>query len=161
MWRFLAVMFRAVLTVLLVLPMLVSPGMCVCQFVPCGRVRCESPRTTLASIDRSLSSRASCRCAKPCNRAERGSRSHGAVAKQLADLRPAPVPIDHIPGCPASVESTVRKVSLPADAIPTVDLQAVAWVFTPVRTSRQRYSDRLARFPADAPLFVSHCSLLI
>ncbi len=155
-------MFRTVLTVLLALPMLMSPGMCVCQFVPCGRVRCESPRTTSVSNDQSPASRASCRCAKQCKRAKWDSRSHEVPAKRLADLRPAPVPLDHVPGCPASVESAVRKVSLPADTIPTVDLPAVAWAYTPVCAFRQRYSDhRLARFPTDAPLFVSHCSLLI
>lgn len=155
-------MFRAVLTVLLALPMLVPPGMCVCQFVPCGHVRAGTTVSAPTQVDVPVASGRCCRCASKSTRNERVEPTQLAGTRHVEPRVPTPGPADHMPGCPASVEAAVRNVSHVADPVPSLGLPSVAWLSRPAApVDSQRLNDRWIVINQATPLFLAHRALLI
>lgn len=154
-------MFRAVITFLVAVPMLMPPGMCICQFAPTGTTTAGT-RTVAArtpAVGHSSSAGRNCRCDSCREQAPAPGGQESVPAGSPAH----PEPGQHAPGCPALLGDTPTKMAAPAltlhldaDPLPT-------FVSAVVETSRARGRDRDAVGHADSspPLFLSHCSLLI
>jgi hypothetical protein len=92
---------RKILTLLLVLPLLQSPGFCLC------RLFASAPELEQAADEAALDgSRCSPSC--PCCR-ERAARE--AATKEPANNLPVPEP-QHSPGCPASSDYAINKAPI-------------------------------------------------
>lgn len=158
-------MLRALVLLLMLPPMLLPPGMCVCQFVPVGTV----PAPLSASRDRELSAshdanpRADCTCASCRSRAGAAPSEGGDNAPTPRDDGPSrPEPGKHWPGCPAAADATPFNMVVPTVTV-QADLAAATGFFTPVEVAVVP-PVRATPVPAPAyspPLFISHCTLLI
>jgi hypothetical protein len=154
-------MFRAVVTVLVAVPMLMPPGMCLCQFAPAG---------TTAAGTRSAAARTSVPGHSPgdgrdcrCDSCRGQALTLGGQESAPAGPPTHPEPGKHAPGCPASLGDTPTKMASPALALHLDANPAPGFVSAVVETRRARGRDRDAASHADSspPLFLSHCSLLI
>lgn len=160
-------MLRTVASFLALLPMLMPPGMCICQFVPIENV---SATPLAASPDRrgsvphATDPRPDCNC-NSCRHARAATvapeRGDGQPAWPPGGAPSAPGSGKHWPGCLAAMgdvplATTVVPVAVQADVAATSFLTPVAAaVVSP---------DRVAPAPpptASLPLFISHCALLI
>ena len=92
------VVLRHLLALVVGLPMLMPPGMCACQFVPCRDASTEYQET---SSDTVAVAAERCKCSTHRNAVELTS-SDEPVAKSS----PSHVPHDHAPGCPAKLGAT-------------------------------------------------------
>ncbi len=158
-------MVRTVVTILVAVPLLMPPGMCLCQFAPAGHVFA----TTWAEATRqehaahTPGSRPDCRCDSCRERAVGPDLPAGSQGRPSPDGPPPSGPGKHPPGCPAALGDMPTKVSAPAVTIP-FDANPgpcfdslVAGPTAPVRGAREGVSAQAA----SPPLFISHCSLLI
>jgi hypothetical protein len=145
---------RALLFLLAALPTLLPPGVCACRFAPDHRADAGTASTdTLSAVSTNH-----CEC---CPQIPAGASQQ--VASESAPDAPEPCsPCDqHAPGCPAVVAATPALPAAPA-AAPDVGLvpatRVVALVALADSISRSGIPPARA---SSAPLFVSHCSLLI
>lgn len=154
-------MFRAVITFLIAVPMLMPPGMCICQFAPtetpAAGTRAVAARTP--AVGHSSNAGRNCRC---------DSCREQAPAPDGQEPTPAgspthPGPGKHAPGCPALLGDTPTKMASPALALHLDANPVPGFVSAVVEPNRARGRDRDAAGHADSspPLFLSHCSLLI
>ena len=147
-------MFRSVLTILVALPMLVPPGMCVCQFAPVGS---ESAGTSFQLEVRHTAGRSDCHC-ESCR--VRVADDRGREAKP-SDAPVAPGHGDHAPHCPAALGDLPTKMAVPAFAIHLdADVGFVSAVVEPI-VIRARVRDSVHLVMTSPPLFISHCALVI
>ncbi len=161
-------MFRALVLLLMLPPMLMPPGMCICQFVPIGKVP-VAPVSALpdrqSSVGHASNPRPDCTC-DSC----RHSRTASAVPEGGNDqpTQPptggpsGPGPGKHWPGCPAAVGDVPLNAAVP-HVKTQADLVATTNFFTPI-TETLVSRDRTQPVPSPTsspPLFISHCTLLI
>lgn len=153
-------MLRAVLTVLIAVPMLMPPGMCLCQFASAASA-C-SPSAPLhdaghpASVD--------CCCDSCRERAGAISAVSQEEEKPRPSDRPAsPHPGKHAPGCPAALGDIPNKMATAAVTLHLDASPAVGFVSAVVSATAPRSHDRDIETVAiiALPLFISHCALLI
>jgi len=120
---------RVVLALLIGLPLLMPPGVCLCQFVPCH----AAPTPAAPACDASAEdpprpgSRCRCRAVHPSEQAP--------PQDQPTPATPRPTPPDHQPDCPGFAVPTLAQPPVPADPAPLLlDLSwesavlFVAWV---------------------------------
>jgi len=156
-------MIRTLVFLLVALPMLVPPGMCICQFDLTGR--CSPAAVRVASAPEQASSghertpRSSC-C---CRHRKGGAAEHLDRAGGLASEGGPGIPAgrEHAPGCPAArsldyfkVERNINSVAPPADLAGFFALPAI-----PARQALLISSPAQAR-PA-LPVYLTLCTLLI
>jgi len=147
-------MFRLVLTLLIALPMLVPPGMCICQFAPVGSA---SAGTSYQLEVRHAAGRSDCRC-ESCS--GRVADDHGRKVKP-SDSPVVPKHDDHAPHCPAALGDLPTKMAVPALVI-HLDTD-VGFVSAVVERNVFRAQDRdiVSHVSTSPPLFISHCTLVI
>jgi hypothetical protein len=163
---------RALVLLLVAPALLMPPGMCICQFVPCGGI--AEPASALPSsgslrADARFTETTACTCGSRHARSSAEKTPSGAACSShdcgsgsSDNKNPCPLPGKQWPGCPAAVGSAVTKLSPPASALflafdfSSVYVGLVTESVTPV--SRVCLTSVL---PAATPLFVSHCALLI
>lgn len=158
-------MLRALVLLLMLPPMLMPPGMCICQFVPVGTASNPLPASSSRELSAShdASPRADCTCAS-C-RSQTGSALPTGSDNQptQSDDGPSrPGPGKHWPGCPAAADAAPFNMVVPAVTV-QADLVAAAGFFTPVEVAVVS-PVRPTPVPSPAhspPLFISHCTLLI
>ncbi len=152
-------MARVLVLLLILPPLLMPPGMCICQFTPVANA---SPVSTIPAERRSAAShtqspKKDCAC-DSC-------RSRGAVAghdNELPPREPVRGPTEHWPGCPAAADSLPLSLVLP-----TLTLEADFTFASEFVTATGEVANPVARIlplppqTASPPLFISHCSLLI
>lgn len=157
-------MLRSLLALLASLPLLMPPGMCLCQFVPvaaAGSISLfQSGKTAEA---RESAKPASCRCKHHCTQdADMPSKAEEGTAPVSHDDTPDSCPREHLPGCPA-LTPMVNRVGLPGFSIQT-------WFILPTATVA---AAALLQIPDPAPvpalhavalapdLHLTHCSFVI
>lgn len=154
-------MFRAVVTFLVAVPMLMPPGMCLCQFASVGMAT-TGTRTLAArtpAVGHSSYAGRNCRCDSCRAQAPAPGGHESAPAGSPAH----PEPVKHPPGCPASLGDTPTKMAAPALTLHLDADPVPGFVSAVAEPSRVRGRDRDAAGYADSspPPFLSHCSLLI
>jgi hypothetical protein len=157
--------FRALLAILVGLPMLMPPGMCLCEYLPCP----DESSTTVdsVSVDENASAGQSthCRCGhrRHClSAAEQAPR----VVKRSAGIgvrsAPVPHPDKHHPGCPA----TIGPISVHASPRNTPVLMPIPMIapevaFSSVIASNFTVPVQDTSSPPSNPHYIAYCSLLI
>lgn len=155
-------MFRALVLLLILPPLLIPPGMCICQFVPIGKASAAPTPSPHASVGQAAGPRSDCTC-DSCRR------SRTAAVPERGDDRPTPppggpvpVPGKHWPGCPAvGGLAPLSTVVLPAPV--QADLVLAPDFYTPIAESDIPLDRTAPASPpfSSPPLFISHCALLI
>lgn len=157
-------MFRSLVTLLVALPMLMPPGMCICQFAPTGKVSAAPPSWAgQRPVGHTSNSRAECRC-NSCREQVAAAGLPTDGEDRPASPNEAPVgPGQHAPGCPAAHGDVPTKmaastaVTIPFDAHPQCFFSLVAEPAARVGRGREGVS----RPAVSPPFFISHCTLLI
>lgn len=160
-------MLRALVALLLAIPQLMPPGMCICQFVPTSEqpaapTQLPSPgRVTAGHVaDRGQK----CSCESCRNQASSVDRTDAGEAQgtKRADRDPAkPGPVKHPPGCPAALGAMPTKMLVSAVTV-QVDSDAVCYMLTVESAlAVARATAWVSPQTGDPPLFISHCTLLI
>lgn len=162
-------MFRVLLTSLVGLPMLMPPGMCLCQFLPCGRASAAGSGQTSAgeaAASPGVESAPSCGCRNQRGNSEQAKQEPGKPGGwenlPAGDSCPVPLPGGHAPGCPAACSSAAEKVALPGFQIQI--LAAPALSFVGIAAVNDKANVPAYGLPAHVhspPLFLAHCTLLI
>lgn len=147
---------RTLLLLLVVPALLMPPGMCVCQFVPCG----EDVRSGSGACGVGPSEATEVCCT--CSHADRDDPTANAPCScPLGGGKPHPSPGKPWPDCPVVTGEAPDKFTTPAPVLLALDPAAVVlWdVETPAAPAgrTQQVSPRLA----SPPLFISQCSLVI
>ena len=159
---------RTLLLLLVAPTLLMPPGMCICQFVPCGGEMGTGRGDLSASLRPSTQTATSATCT--CEKRRSGGQDQRSSGVSTCDdcgsrtggEKPCPCPGKHWPGCPAVTGEDQAKLAPPSSAVLFSLHLACDFVervqdpaapvcrldFTPVR-------------PVSSPLFISHCSLLI
>jgi hypothetical protein len=154
-------MLRAVITFLIAVPMLMPPGMCICQLAPAGQVSGAKPVfERQETVSHSVAARGTCRC-ESC-REQQAPGSDGR--KQTPTGSPAqPEPGKHAPGCPALLGDMPTKMAATALTLLLDASPVSAFVSAIVETDSLRWRDRdtTAVTASPPPLFLAYCSLLI
>lgn len=164
-------MFRAVVAFLAGLPMLMPPGMCLCQFLPRGEEFTAPPaRQALSSGEVADASDETCDC-RCGHRHQRANRDDSAPDEIKTALRSAALsdcerptshlPANHQPGCPAATGASPTKTPMAAVPAQTPDLAAGVVTLLGDADSCNRMCHEPMAAPLAPPLFLSHCSLLI
>lgn len=162
-------MLRVLLTILVGLPMLMPPGMCICQFVPCGRAATDETRLPLSADGAAMvgaDSGPSCGCVHRRSRSQQAKQEFGKPGGlesiPVDPPSPWPLPGQHAPGCPAAMTAATEKVALPTFQVNTLLVLALDFVgFTPVSVEVNRPAERVTIRPHSPPLFLAFCRLLI
>jgi hypothetical protein len=158
-------MFRAVVTLLVTLPMLMPPGMCICQFVPIGTTHAGPLPVRTVSHDADAGRHCTC---VTCQTREQDpsageqSRDCGHPARPCGDGPSPPVPGKHWPGCPAALGTAPTKMVVAPATVP-VDV-GTGLCFTDPLVGPGILVRRVNSTPVPAispPLYLSHCALLI
>ena len=159
-------MFRALVLFLILPPLLMPPGMCICQLVPTTSASTTPPSAPAEqpTASHAASPRPDCTCYSCRSQAASGAPEHGDrhLAQTPTEEPFGPEPGKHWPGCPAAVGSAPLVVVLPTVTTP-VDLAAITTSFAP---AAETVVSAIRAVPVSAPavsppLFISHCTLLI
>lgn len=152
-------MFRALVLLLILPPLLMPPSMCICQFVPVGKASPAPERRSVAS--HATSPRPDCNCYSCRSQA---ATEHGKddPTQKPTEEPFGPEPGKHWPGCPAAVGSIPLSTTLPT-VTTQVDLGAMITLFCPApeTIALARRAAPVSRPAVSPPLFISHCTLLI
>ena len=103
---------RFLVAILVGLPLLLPPGMCLCQFVPCATA---DPNTAESGVIQETSARVAetsgCSCGK--HRVKATTSSDNAIGQPCAASNQSsfPVPHEHAPGCPALRSGDQSKIA--------------------------------------------------
>ncbi len=156
-------MLRTIVTYLAVLPMLMPPGVCVCQLVPGGRAAAATappPPTGHAADGRRGCVCASCRERQP----EAGTSTSDGPGDRPSDDGPRrPVPAEHWPGCPAADGAMPPTSVVPPSVTGHLALDLPGTALCPaadVVTAPVRPGPPALSAGSPPPLFISHCALL-
>lgn len=158
---------RTLLLLLVAPALLMPPGMCICQFVPCGEMT-GSGSADPSTLQWSGTSAAANGCT--CSHGREGSTGlktgYGSKAEHLGGCpaggeKPCPSPGKPWPDCPVVTGTAPDKFTTPSPVLVAWDLASVAvWSLevTAVPTGRIHYAPfRLA----SSPIFIRQCSLVI
>lgn len=154
---------RIFLLLVLGLPMLMPPGMCVCQFAPC--VGAESNSTPAFEPRSASEPTEGKRCC--CDRRLKAERDE---ASRPDDPKPAPgrlplhdnQPADHGPNCPVVTGGSLVTAVLPVVALHLAFADVGIYTSLPTaRAVRAVLSDRLSSYGTSPPVYLAHCSLVI
>lgn len=155
-------MIRPVLSLLAVLPMLMPPGMCLCQLVPARAGGFGSYPTSAADRD-PIRHADGCRCESCREPSAPTEPANGTRPDLLPTDGPRPAPLPGWPCCPAVLNVAgvntavlVTPVLLPC-AFPAAPVDFAA---APPCSPFTR-PDRDSAPSYDPPLFICHCALLI
>lgn len=147
--------FPSVRTLLLILVapvLLMPPGMCICQFVPCGEVGRGDPVASGESEAASVCT---------CSHTDGGANAELPCGCPAGGGKPRPLPGKPWPDCPVVTGTAPDKFTTPSPVLLALDPAAVVlWVVeVPVVPAGRTHqvSPRLA----SPPLFISQCSLVI
>jgi hypothetical protein len=161
-------MFRALVLLLILPPMLLPPGMCVCQFIPVGKASTapvSAPPSRQTSLGHNTDPQPDCTC-DSCRHARTAPTVPEGENEQAirtpADGPSNPGPGKHLPCCPAAVVDVPLNVAV-ITVTTQVDLVVTAGFFTPVAETVVS-PGRVAPVPppvGSPALFISHCALLI
>lgn len=158
---------RTVVSLLALLPMLMPPGMCVCQFLPAERAHASLAPVSpaLPPVPVHADARRDCSCDSCRERAATNVRDEAAGRRTppAHDPPSRPGPVEHWPGCPAAIGAAPLTVALPSVTI-HIHVDAPAPFTTPQVepvSTHDRPLTRVMSPHASPPLFLSHCALLI
>jgi hypothetical protein len=133
--------------------LLMPPGMCVCQFAPCGEASREE--VTACAVQRAETTSTSCTCA------------HASRKQELpcecpdGDERPSRLPGKPWPDCPVVTGTAPDKFTTPSPVLLALDsAPPVAWALETPAVLGGRVSHAPPRIVAP-PLFICQCSLVI
>jgi hypothetical protein len=157
--------FRAVLAILVGLPMLMPPGMCLCEYLPCPDE--SSTIVDSLSVDENASECQSnhCRCGHRRHRpsaAEQPTRIVKTSAGIGVHSAPVPHSDKHHPGCPAAIGPiSVQASPRNAPVLMPIPIIAPEVAFSSVIASNVNVP---VQDTSPLPLnrrYIAHCSLLI
>lgn len=156
-------MFRAAVTLLVSLQLLMPQGMCICQFVPTGTTPAPRPAGTTHVADAGQH----CACAT-CQTGEHPPadgkhRDCGDPGRPCEGEPSAPAPGKHWPGCPAAALGAMpTKMAVAPAAVPLDAGPVLSFTLPPVEPRvLARGADSLPRPAVSPPLYLSHCAFLI
>lgn len=159
---------RTLLLLLIAPVMLMPPGMCICQFVPCGWEMGTGRGDLSASLRSSSQTTTTVTCT--CDKRRSGSQDHRSSGVSTSQDRetasggekPCPCPGKPWPGCPAVTGEDQAKVAPPPSAVlSSLDLACEFVQFVEVPAVPVARVDFKSLHPASSPLFICHCTLLI
>lgn len=159
---------RTLLLLLVAPALLMPPGMCICQFVPCeGEMRTGRGDLSAFALPSSrTATSATCTCEKQRSGSQ-DQRSPGVSTCQdcraaFGGEKPCPCPGKPWPGCPAVTGEDQAKVAPQSSAVLfSFDLACEFVRFVEVPAVLVARVDYTSHRPASSPLFISHCTLLI
>lgn len=147
-------MVRGIVLLLTALPMLMPPGMCVCQFVPRHNdATCRDEKACDSAGDTSTW----CKCSTHSEFSQ-----VQPAGEPVATSSSGHVPHEHAPGCPAALGTTPNKMLATPVVLPSEFGVATAiLVIAPDKTNSLGHfrSESISHF--DPPLFLTHCSLVL
>lgn len=152
---------RTALAFLALLPTLMPPGMCICQFAPAIRVAPVSQ--SAVNIEETASAHlANTKSRCSCDSCRVQALPVAEIPLAAADGAPSQEPIQHAPGCPAAADAVpltllIQSATIPIDASATLDFLSPIWL--PSVPTVCLHS--VALLQSAPPLFISHCALLI
>ena len=148
------VMLRQLLTLVVSLPMLMPPGMCVCQFVAYGDAATEHRET---SSDTAVSVPVFCKCSTHQHVTDLVSTDEPAATSS-----PGQFPHEHDPSCPALLGTTPNKVAPTQLVGPHSFDVVVSYFWIQVQAvSCQAQPDEVLVQGSPPPLFLAHCAFLL
>ena len=103
---------RCLVAILVGMPLLMPPGMCICQFLPSTAVNSDAREFgTLQETSPSFDEKLGCSCCK--HRVERAANSDNSRCQPRAANAKSmlPVPHEHVPGCPVLRSGDQSKVA--------------------------------------------------
>lgn len=159
-------MLRAVVTFLVSVPMLMPPGMCICQFAPTGKASAATWSEAARQPEVGhTSSRPDCRCDSCRELAATAGLPTGNEGNTStpSDEVPPSGPGKHAPGCPAALGAIPTKMVVSTVSIHLDTNLLVCFVSLAVGPTSSVGRSRECMSPpaASPPLFISHCTLLI
>lgn len=158
-------MFKAAVTFLVGIQLLLPPGMCLCQFVLVDRAApVDLPLSTTTLQPSVTVTRIKCSCDSCFHRVVSAERSDDIAALEVSPPRPiAPQPEKHLPGCPAELGDMPTKIAVPNVALQFDDYESDLPMDWAIESERPLVLDFVQRTFASRspPLFISHCTLLI
>lgn len=148
------VVLRHLLALVVGLPMLMPPGICVCQFVPCGDASTEYQETSSETVAVATER---CKCSTHRDKTELAS-----TDELLAKLSPGHAPHEHAPGCPAKLGTTPNKIAPPPLVAPDALDLAVSYCWVEVQSiASRKLTDEVLVQGSPPPLFLAHCAFLL
>jgi hypothetical protein len=160
-----SVVFRALLAILVGLPMLMPPGMCLCEYLPCPDE--SSTIVDSVSVDENASECQSthCRCGHRRHRPSAAQQPTRVVKRSAGiGVYSAPVPYSdrHHPGCPATIGPISVQASLRnTPVLMPIPMIAPEVAFSSVIDSNFTAPVQDTSSPPSNPRYIAHCSLLI
>ncbi len=150
------------ISLLAVLPMLMPPGVCICQFFPCHPLPANSSSSCESA---EAQTEEQCCCAAHRSRTKNDSRSQPKLQHRESHLvtnSPLPDSDTHSPGCPASVAAAVSRVTILGTWAPILADLAVELMPADQRSDTSTRADFcISNDACPRSLFLCHCSLLI
>ena len=157
---------RTFLLLVLGLPTLMPPGMCVCQLVPCRSGETQGLPALETALVTAPPDTKRCCCPGRRLKAESGDTTLADAPKSAPSPAKSPPhsprPTEHAPNCPALTGGSLVTAVLPVVAL---DLAfADVGIYTSLPTAREVravLSDRLSSYGTSPPVYLAHCSLVI
>lgn len=147
-------MLRGIVLLLTALPMLMPPGICVCQFAHRSGNSNDSAQTTSATT---LSATRCCKCST-----HNDFENFSDAGTTFANHSPSPEDPKHDPGCPAVLGTTPNKIVLASVVMPSefgVATAILELVPSKAATFGRFQSDSITH--SDPPLFLTYCTLVL
>lgn len=153
-------MLRAVLTFLIGLPMLMPPGMCLCEYLPCpDDANSASSQFKLPAGQDLGPETHRCDCGRRRQRAEVGA-TGVSIDTELTSLVPSPQPEKHHPGCPA-LDKNESRIVVRAETVVLPPAIVAVTVFVAEDDHAVIGCDERKIAAPSSPLVISHGPLLI
>lgn len=147
---------RALLAILVGLPMLMPPGMCICQLLPCA----AAASTTDRKADSPSPETCACRKHVASQTCTTGQETRTSSTNDDHPL--GPVPYKHSPGCPAAQSADQSKL-VQSQRLTLNEGSTALMAFELPVVESPRFNSLQARCfrPAETPIYLSHLTLLI
>lgn len=162
-------MVRVLFAMLVGIPLLTPPGVCLCDFLPCtrGHDSVAAARKTEAEPEAQASNPKGCRCHR--HRTEESAtkspaETADAQGRALEHDSHCPSRPDHAPTCPAKNHLAAKIRSSVASMQPIIGLSSgLVEPLTPVAAKVGRVLSSASDFrrPADSPIYLTFCALVI
>jgi hypothetical protein len=157
-------MLRIVISLFVSLPMLMPPGMCLCEFLPCPDASAADSKLNTSEEE----SDCQCRCGHGHLRSARKGKGTGsqtltrAAATGRHESDPIPQPETHHPGCPASIGPISDQFVNQTNAVGLLPVaKMLELLTTPVAQRPSWFDNSKSGAFRSCPRFIVQCTLLI
>lgn len=161
-------MVRFLVAFLVGLPLLMPPGVCICQFLPCAKAAANNTRLPATrKVTPVLSEgRSSCNCHRHRVSVTIETANDGGDVTSTSAKQSDPLPNDrhqHAPGCPAAVQSADKSHFTGTPRLMLKDVTGVMALLPLLvhRPGTVQSRPTISHRSADSPIFLTFCTLVI